>query len=422
MEKPSWTCDEEYVYYDGAFRNSKSTPQDIVIEETREQILIAKPKEWKVAVENFYFDTTDSEIFTAIPRQADDNGAFPPGITIDDLNYYVQLVWVDGGGVTHTITQFLTLLTANQWNSPVTSPVRPDNHITHPWYYAIMNFGQFIASFNVAMNTADTNLRAVAGYPNPADASSPFLNLNVDTGILALVYPQTYAVNMVKIVLSASLNDMFNLPYTGTIINNVVPFFVSQNVAYEIDVGGSFINIAGLITVTTSVNFLSTTANAAQFPTSAFWPYPFFYICTDHDYRASWYDISQILVTSSIAAKEAVSTARDQPTTQGVTLPLLASFDLDLIGSAHIQGQILYSPQYRHWLNINQDSALNTLSIRFFYSDRSGRLFPIQIAQGRLAKIRLVFQRIKPKEEVVGEKRKTREDEPLGTGLKLRKI
>lgn len=366
----------DLVYWDGAYSNTKVDPQPISIRETRQIPLIQNPGEFKVCVDGFYMDSTNWPIFVATPQST----------AIDTLIYYVQLKW---SGLTFTAFLDYTGYSANTWNRPTSAAA--GNSISHQPYYSIYSFATFITIVNDALSTAFTALLASA-YPTK-DASPPYVTLDVTSGTLALVYPQSMALNNATFVFEDELMGKLGLPYTSIVRDNSVA--ATPNIAHELDPTFSQFGY-----VRTSRDFLSTTTLALQYPTTAFWAFPAFYIPSEHDFRAGWYDVAQILIVSNLAEAESVSTAASRPTTQGNNLNVLASYHLDLMGTDHINGQILYSPQLRKWVSLLPSTAISEISISFMYADRAGNVYPILQNLGRLATIRLLFQKITHESQV----------------------
>ncbi len=358
------------IYWDGAFKNFNVTPQPIIISETRNQPLVLKPTEYKICVDSFSIDSTRFAIFTALPRQT---GA----TTINELNYYFQVSW---GAFVYT--QFLDMVTVNSWNTP--NSVSPTNNLSNQPYYAIQSYGQFIQIINNALSALYTQLLAAPAYP--AQASPPFMQLNADSGILALIVPQTFTTNNVSIVVGGGLMSILNLPFSSEDLNASYAPIPAPNISFVI--GSQMYAASGYTCVRTSSAFPLGTAP---------WAFPSSYLCTDHDYRASWFDVSQILVISNLASPESVSTATDQPSIQSGNLQVLASYTLDLVGTDHINGQILYTPFIRKWLTLAPSSAISQINIQFMYTDRAGRVYPILQSFGRMAQIRLLFQKMDSK-------------------------
>ncbi len=363
----------ELVYWDGAYANNSTSLQPIVIQETRKTPLLAEAQSYMAAVDTFSIDTTDWPIFLAVPKQASAS-------SVNELSYYVQFLW---SGTTSS--QFLSMISANPTNVPPFPS--PTNNIYFQAYYGVYSFGQFLNMINVALAACHTTLLAQPGYPSPG-ITPPFVTMNAQSGCLALVIPQTYVTNQVDIVLGGGLNDMLNLPWSETIYNVVLTGVPIPNQAYKIAYT-TFVNYS----YTAGAGWLSTTLLAGQLTGTPYWAAAAYALYTDHDYRASWYQIYQLVITSNLASPEAISTATSGASIQNNSMQILSSWTLDLNGDNHINGQIIYKPQYLKWLNLLTDGPLTQINIQFMSTDRQGNFYPLLLGFGRQASIRLIFRR-----------------------------
>jgi hypothetical protein len=369
------------IYWDGAYVNSNVDPQPIVINESRTQALIDKPQEYKVAVDTFSFISSGWPIFTAKPRLT---GAS----SVTELKYYVQFLYAGT-----TSSQFLLMKTVNSWNAP--TAVSATNNLTNQPYYGIYSHAQFLEMLNIAFASCYTTLLG-NGFPG-AVGTIPFVTMNADTGRLALTVPQTFVTNSVDIVLSSDMNYKLNLPYDHIIRDNaLVP---TPNISHRI----TSTMFTRYSYVQSSTFFMSQTLIAGQIANTAYWAGAAYVLVNDHDYRADWYDIHKIIVESNLAAAESISTATPGASIQSLNRNILASYDLDLVGDNHINGQILYSPPFRKWLNLLPSTPITQINIEFKFTDRAGNFYPILQNYGQLAQIRLLFEKVTRERDEVEE-------------------
>jgi hypothetical protein len=358
----------EIIRWNGTYTNPEVAPSPIVIKQTRETPLVNNPKEYQVAVETFNIDTTESPIFTCTARQ---QGA----TSINDLDYYVQFVW--SGNV---YTQYLQMDSSFPQYAPPS--VSPDNSVTYPPYYWINSYAQFIGMINVALKACMVLLKAGA-YPTP-DNVWPYIQMDVRSGTIGFVVPTTMVANAVNFIFENQLMDKLNLPFS-TIINNNVGY-PTPNIAHQI-ASTAFDKFKDATT-----NFLSTTISNTMSGTP-YWTGTAVTLVNDHDYRASWFDIYKILIVSNMAAPEGTSLASGTSSTQGGSQNLLASYTLDLNGSDHVNGQLLFTPFFNKWCSLVPSEAIQMINIEFLYQTKTGAQYPILQTFGRTADIKLIFKR-----------------------------
>jgi len=379
----------DLVYWDGAFTNSELTPQNISITESRTIPLVDRAEDYDVAVDSFSIDTTDFGIFVCQPRT---DGA---GASINQLNYWVQYQWG-----AFTPTAFLLM----QTNYPTDAPasISATNNLSNPLYYGIYSYAQFISMINVALASCFVDLQA-AGFPGPY--TPPYVTMNSDTGILVLVVPQTFNTANVAVRIESDLMDILNLPYTSIMYNPATTLALPKHIGYEL-ASTIWTNYSG---VRPSTWFLSQTLLAAQIASTEKWAQPAYYIGTDHDYRAAWYDVYQIVLISNMAAQESISSATFGASTQSSAMNILASYTLDLSGDQHLNGQLLYVPQFYKWISILPQGPIQTIQVQFMYATRRGTFYPLRQTFGRNASVRLIFK--KRLSESLDKKRKSDEDD-----------
>lgn len=369
--------DQDIVYLSSSVVNQKSTPRTTVISNTLSKKLLARKENWEVYVNSFVLDTEEQPIFIAEPKQF----ATIPTTDVNLLNYFVQLKY---GSITATV--FLLMDSVNSWNVPPT--FNKENSRNYSSYFGIYTYGQFLGMLNTAFATALTNLQS-GGYP-VADVSPPFCTLNSESGILALNIPQTFVTNNVEIIMDQDMRNRLSLPFSEMLQD--YPVMPTPNIAYSLQT-----NRDGLWKfVTTSEFFLSPTILPSQRLTTAFYLYPYYTVCTDHDYRAAWNDKFRIVVTSNLATLEAVPNPipfQGSPSTQNSNLPILAIYNVDISGSDNLNGQITFSPFFKDWVSVAGSGPLQELTIEFQYLDRRGYRYSIWQTLGKMAAIRLGFRR-----------------------------
>ena len=393
------------TYYTAEFTNNNLDPSAIIIDESRTSILIENPTGYLVSVDRFIIDTLERPAFTAKPFDG-----LAPAATVDVLNYYVQFTWNN-----LTVTRQLNMVTAYpaKYKPAFVSPL---NDTTNEAYYWITSIVQWLGMVNQALfdcygNAADpTSLLGLPAYPD-AQVSAPFIEVNTDTGILALVYPQTFLANGVTITFENELMDILNLPFHNLIQNNAG--FPTPNTAYQIDCTKT-----NQFTTRASRDFLSTSLYAAQMGGTAQWAKPAFYILTAHNYLFTWYDIFEILIISDLAASEALSTSTSRASVQGLSDNVLTSFSVDLNASDVVKGQFVYTPNFRKWLTLNTKAPVNRIHIEFKVVNRLGKSVPLLQTYGRSANVRLLFQKFEDERGFLLED----DEEPPRNPMKRKKL
>lgn len=371
----------DYIRWNGTFRNTSVRPTAIAIQQTRDSPLLYNPKDYQVAVESISIDTAESPMFTALVKQS---GAS----SINDLNYYVQFLW---SGTTST--RFLQMVSVYPQYAPPT--IAANNSQVYQPYYAVQDAQSFLSMINTALSNCYLDLQAQVGYPT-ADASPPYVTMDPTSGILAFVVPQTMITNSVDIVLENELMDKLNLPFSEVVQNN--PIAPTPNICHKI-----------ASTAFTKFQYVTSTSMPTVYTTTPYWSFPARALLTDHDYRASWYDVYRILLVSDLAAPESMSFSSDQTSVQNNSENVLASYYVDLSGTDHINGQLIYDPYYLKWVAIQPSDAIQMINIRFMYQTKSGAIFPMLQMFNRTAEVKLVFKKIHvtdPKITEITKKRK----------------
>jgi hypothetical protein len=358
----------ENIRWSGTYINPDVEPSPIVFKQTREIPLVYNPKDYQVAVETFDIDTTEQPIFVCTVRQ---QGA----TSINDLDYYVQFAW---GGFVYT--QYLQMDSSYPQYAPTS--VSPNNSVAYQPYYSITSFAQFIGMVNVALKACMGLLKA-GTYPT-GDNVWPYIQMDVRSGIIGFVVPTTMVTNAVNFIFENQLMDKLNLPFS-TIINNNVGY-PTPNIAHQI-ASTAFDKFKDATT-----NFLSTTVSNTMSGTP-YWTGSAVTLVSDHDYRASWFDIYKILIVSNMAGAQSTSIASGISSTQGGSQNILASYTLDLNGADNINGQLLYNPFFNKWCSLVPSESIQMINIEFLYQTKTGAQYPILQTFGRTADITLVFKK-----------------------------
>jgi len=361
------------VYYQGQFRNNSSKPQQIRILNTFTQPLLEDPSAFQGRVDEFVIDNTNLPTMVAVPRQ---DGA----VDVDELNYFVALKW-NG----YEAISWLRLISVNEWDRPETPS--PTADIKHQPFYSIVSLQQWLNIVNNALRDAYVELLTFPGYPYPAENTPPFLVLNADTGILALVLPQTFSpplnTYIVSFVFSRSLQNILKIPYDQILYDtNWEP---KPNLAYETTLGSY------LYYVRSSVDWLSTTDLVLQFPTTPLWAAPAYYFCTAFDWRGQWCSVKKIVLECNLGRTEQGSSTTSTISDQ--VEPVLATYTIDLDGAQSINGLSHYTPYYPKIWDVGKQSQVNQIFCNFFWKNEDGRKYPLLATFGSETTIKIAFER-----------------------------
>ena len=389
--------DKDIVIWNGTYQNGSVYPSPVVFQETRTPPVLEEPAKFRMTVLTFSVDLTRTPIFTAIPRATLTPAPWTP-TSVDDLQYYVQITWTGHA----TYTQFLSMVSVNTWNKPIY--VSETNNYSNESYYAITSYGQFIGMINDATYACFLQLVA-GGYPGN-NAAFPYITRNVDTGIVGLVFSQDFFANNVTMVFSDDLMDVLNLPFNQVIKNN--PIAVTPNEAYFVDTGNTVVDLRSYVPMTTSRDFLGINLYNATYPTNLAWSTPAFVILTDRDYSSLWYDVYEIVLLSDLAAPESISKPSMVNSVQRDSFNILSKYTVD-IAPFGFGGQIIYNPPFPIYTVLTATTPLTQITIKMFYGNRSGKYFPLLQNFGRIATVRIMFERIK--ETLYQSLKRHREDE-----------
>lgn len=351
-----------------------------------QDLRVAVVASWEASTRNV-FPTGSTTVTFAV------DFVYTDALTIDTLNYYVSFQWFANGAYNYAST-FLTMgPSVNPYNAPTT--LDKTNSVNYAPYYGIFTFEQFLQIVNAALAQAYLNLLNLSGYPT-TDNSPPYCLLNPDTGILSLVLPVSLITNNVQLVIENDLMDILNLPYTQILENNsIAPIpnlshLIVFNYQYYTQASQNYLsatngNVQCQLTGTTATSFQTGTP---------YWTFPAFYLCTDHDYRALWYDTYQIILTSNLASPEAYSSFMTKNNSNNSTDNILAAFTVDLQGSQVLAGQITYTPYIKKWISVYVSDPIMSITVNFWYQDSVGNKYRVTQTKDKIAKCRIVFRKI----------------------------
>lgn len=232
-------------------------------------------------------------------------------------------------------------------------------------YYAIYSVNSFI-------NIINTALAAACVAAGLALAKPPFYVYEPTTQLIKLIFYNDFYVSGARIYLNTYL------------VNYLSSFQFTQN--YNPSVFSNYED--NYYHVTTPVPWDLPNPVAATDPYIYYEEYPAMTL---------WFDISKIIITTSIPINSEASPAQNPAAGGSQTnittfQPILTDFSLnfDNISDAQVVANYLPTSQYR-LVDITSDTPLTDISFQFYYVDRYGNQFPMVISPNRQANIKVGF-------------------------------
>jgi hypothetical protein len=367
-----------------AYYLTGQTPINAEYNVTKTEVILDKASDYYCSVVRFTIplDTTPLIICPIVPNQSNPN--LTPliiGIQYNGVRYPMNLVYISQ-----------SILQAPTQNQPL--------QVITPYYY-MYTYQSFITMINIALGTAWTNSGLLAALPG---YMSPYFILDPTTSLISLIAPRHFAssspiaplVARPTIFMNTALSnylDAFNLSFQGydrSPINDDY-YFILDTVTYPRPDQAYY---PGGVIVPPA------TDPAAALPAA-----PYYYKYTqEYPVLEYWSSLRKIIITTNaVPVNNELAPTTDNQNTYlnvnqngvNVSYPILSDFVPSIDGVAGTSRSIAYyipTGQYR-LIDLQSDSALQSIDLRIYWQDRDGNLYPLQISLYQQASIKLAFIR-----------------------------
>jgi hypothetical protein len=261
-------------------------------------------------------------------------------------------------------------------------------------YYFVFSYKSFIDLINTALLASWVNSGLAAALPNYVP---PYFYLDAVTNLINVVLPIVFnpspasAIGTPKIFMNAVLQnylDTFNLKFTGFDMPHGNDVYLNV-----VNVKPENYYYPNGVTVPTPVA-----------PTSAVPTLPYYLrFAQEYSVLEYWTSLRKIIITTNAipVRNEYLPVANNTVNANidsgggNVSYPILSDFVPNIDTSAGSSRSIAYyvpSAQYR-LIDLQSDTALQTIDIRMYWLDLEGNIYPIQISILQQASVKLLFTR-----------------------------
>jgi hypothetical protein len=418
----SFTTKQEpdHIYYDLQATTAQgagaSIPvQQITFNEIRDNPFIYNPEDYYASIIRFRTDTNGIYLPLMIAPMDEDQAEVAPNQSVNRLIYTITM-----RQGTNQYQQAVYFEPQNVSVPVPTSTTRQDNT---NGYYNLNSFQWFINLVNKAFENCLAGLNNMASVGN--NARPPFIQLDPGSGQIQLfgqasLYDEAL-VNPILVFFNESLYNVFSsfqvfyqgpnvLSTTGLTIREsssaptppAIPTFVAQTVSKARYRLRFYFNTPRNQLNSFTVNDTQTPYNNTLPPASSY-PYSAITMFQDYLSLAPLCPIQSVFFTSSLLPISPSLTGAPQVFGSSTLVQsgnnaniVLQITDLELLNEkgTEYKPSILYAPsaQYR-LIDMYGNAPLHQLDIQCFWKDRYGNAFPLVLAPGSSANIKLLFQK-----------------------------
>lgn len=343
-----------------------SAPEIASYNTTKTTPILNKASDYKCAVIRFTIplDQVPLLIMPIVPNQG--NNTLTPffvGISYEGVNYFFQLRYISTVNIN---------IDGPEQNQPF--------QVITPFYY--------VYEYKVLIDMINFGLaRAFAASPIPgligSTAVAPYIFLDPVTSLLSLITQPYFT-----ILQDPPLTEI-PIIYVNTLLQTYIdsfPFIFQQNDnPYGHDYEFSLLNV---------------TPNQIYYPpnyalSAGSNPIQFYRWTEEFPTLQYWSSIRKILITTAGIPINAEAVPAFGNGDINVSFPIIADYVPEIEGRTGESRTIAYylpSAQYRY-VDLLYDGALQKIDLKFFWQDRLGNLYPIQISAYQQIEVKMVFVR-----------------------------
>lgn len=336
-------------------------PQAAAFNTTKTTPILNKSSDYFCSVIRFTIplDEVPLQVMPIIPNQSNPN--LTPlfvGISYLGINYYSQLIYVPPNGdavpVQNQVTQVIT-----------------------PYYYTY--------TYEILLQMINTGLAAAyAASPIPAivggTALAPYIAFDPPTGLFSLIVQPYFT------TLTAGFAAL-PLIYVNALLQTYLNSFNYNFIGYDQAQGNDF-------------NFILTN----PLPPQIYYPPSFglsagantvlFYKFTQ-DYQSLnyWTSVRKIVITSSDIPIASESVPASDNTDTNVSYPIISDYVPAVdVGGQDARSIAYYTPTAQYRLSdMLSDNPLQKVDLRFFWQDRLGNFYPLEISPNQQIEVKIAF-------------------------------
>lgn len=410
----------DHIYYDLQATSSQGAGTSIPLSqisfnEIRDNPFIYNPEDYYASIIRFRTETNGIYLPLMIAPMDEDQQEVAPNQSVDRLIYTITMRQGN-----NQFQQAVYFRPQNVSVSVPTSTTRQDNS---QGYYNLNSIQWFIDLINKAFENCLAGLNSMASVGN--NARPPFLQLDPGSGQVQLfaqaaLYDETLVLP-IQVFFNESLYNIFSsfqvyyqgpnvLPTTGLTIREATnaptpptaPTFNAQTVSkaryrlrFYFTTPRNQLNSFTVSDIQTPYN--------NTLPPAASYPYSAITMFQDYISLSPLCPVQSIFFTSSLLPISPSLTGAPQVYGSSTLLQsgnnaniVLQITDLELLNEkgTEYKPSILYAPsaQYR-FIDLFGNAPLHQLDIQCFWKDRYGNAFPLVLAPGASASIKILFQK-----------------------------
>jgi len=410
----------DHIYYDLQATTNDQTGVSVPLvpinfNEVRSNPYLKDPEQYYCSIVRFRVETNGISLPIMIPQMDQDQSEISPTTSVNRLIYTV--VMRSGNNQFQQAVYFIPQ------NTSVPVPTSTTLQDNSNGYYNLNSFQSFVNMVNIAFENCLAGLNAMAPVGN--NVRPPFLQLDPDSGKLQLFaqasfYDEALAVP-IQVYFNEALFDAFSsfqvfnngngvLPTAGLTIREANQSAVVPAVPTSVVTTVSKARYRLRFYFTTPRNQLNsfTVSDVIvpynnTLPVASTYPYSAITMFQDYLSLAPLCPIQSVFFTSSLLPISPSLTGAPQVFGSSTLVQsgnnaniVLQITDLELLNEkgTEYKPSILYAPsaQYR-LIDMYGNAPLHQLDIQCFWKDRYGNAFPLILAPGSSANIKLLFQK-----------------------------
>jgi hypothetical protein len=325
-------------------------------------------------------------------------------------------------------------------NAPVPATAIPTQQVGR--YYFVYEFEHMIELMNTTLQTAFTTLGGLVALPTGAEA--PYFEYNAETQLISLIAQRSFYDTALASPIEIHVNtplfkfiqgiDIFyvgneqpngkdqllyvrdtidnhyepnNMPVCnnyqgGWNANTNTPALASgvgnENEWYIVTVAGATIlDGNGSWLVGEIAYFFGGVWN--KYPDSSCLPKTYFKMEQQFNALNNWYDFRALVITTDMPVireyvpESGAQLSSNQTVAGTVARAILTSFNPNLVRAGDNRGTLVFASKQYRFIDFSSHTPLYQVGLRIWWQDRENNLYPVQVAFGEEAQIKLVFIR-----------------------------
>jgi hypothetical protein len=393
----------EYVYYNALINNIDSKSDDtfthepnLVFNEQKPDPIIKTCENYEFAIESFKLDLKTLPVIIPTIKYDETNTNYHDTI-------YKVTAEITKNNILYSYSQRVEF---NPQDKTAVLPTMKNGFADYSTgYYNVYNYEWFITLVNKALKDAVYKLKTevIPGLiPDTISDYSPYFTFDKGTKLISLFAPRAdfdeSNTAPMSICLNKALYRLFNsLPLqiktesSVTLIDGVIGQSDPQQVMK--------INLKNFY-LSNSVKLYTAPKLDGTIYESTSTAIEYLYVYQDYTTFDSWSPVESICINSNTIPVYKSLVSANHTYYNGIedTTGSLNVYELSITDfkAGSYEGGILYSPNEKRWMNLNQQEELKNINLSVFYRSKlTGGLIPIQLNSGGSFSCKMVFR--KPK-------------------------